>query len=89
MNACVPASPGPDGRPEPLPGADDACGASRVRTAVGQQRSDALAAEVARRSGAERIRWIGPGDAVTQDFRPDRLNVHLDERGRIRRVVCG
>ncbi|MGP1353844.1 MAG: I78 family peptidase inhibitor [Parasphingopyxis sp.] len=35
------------------------------------------------------MRVINPGDAVTQDYRPDRMNVDLDERGVITRVYCG
>jgi len=45
--------------------------------------------EVERRSGARRVRWIQPGDAVTMDYIPERLNVHLDERGIIQRFACG
>ncbi len=35
------------------------------------------------------IRVIRPGEAVTKDFRPDRLNVELDEEGKVTRVYCG
>ena len=65
------------------------CGASRVADLVGRTRGDSLEQEVARRSGARRVRWIGPGDAVTMDYSPERLNVHLDERARIQRFACG
>lgn len=75
-------------QPEEQPG-EDACGAARVADLVGRTRSDALIEEVARRSGARRVRWIRPGDAVTMDYSPERLNVHLDERGRIERFACG
>jgi hypothetical protein len=34
-------------------------------------------------------RVIGPGMAVTMDFRPNRLNVEIDDAGMIRRVYCG
>ncbi len=34
-------------------------------------------------------RIIKPGQAVTLDFRPDRINFELDARGVIRRVYCG
>ncbi len=34
-------------------------------------------------------RIIRPGTAVTQDYRPDRLNVHINNKGRIERIACG
>jgi hypothetical protein len=68
---------------------EDACGAARVADLVGRTRSDSLVEEVARRTGARRIRWIRPGDVVTMDYSPDRLNVHLDARDRIERFACG
>jgi hypothetical protein len=84
LAACIPAP--PPGEPAP---AEDACGASRVAGYVGRERSDALVAEVARVSGARRVRWIRPGDAVTMDYSAERLNVHLDAQDRIARFACG
>ena len=41
-------------------------------------------------AGAEFIeRAINPGDMVTQDFRPDRLNIEIGEDGRIKQFRCG
>lgn len=37
----------------------------------------------------EPYRIIGPGMAVTLDYRTDRLNVSHDARGIIRRISCG
>lgn len=37
----------------------------------------------------ELARIIPPNSAVTQDFRPDRVNVDLDEKGIVTRVWCG
>jgi uncharacterized protein involved in copper resistance len=39
--------------------------------------------------GVAAIRVIRPDQAVTQDFRPDRLNVELDAEDNITRVYCG
>ena len=33
-------------------------------------------------------RQIGPDDAVTSDFRPDRLNIEYGRANRIERVSC-
>ena len=35
------------------------------------------------------IRIIRPGDAVTMDFRPERLNFEIDTAGKIARIYCG
>ena len=66
-----------------------ACDATRVQAMIGQAASQALGAEAVRTSGARTMRWIRPGDMVTQDYRTDRLNVHLDEGNRVVRLVCG
>lgn len=59
----------------------DLCGASDLQVLVGQPFSDT--------SFDEAARIIRPGTAVTQDFRPDRLNVELDENDVITRIACG
>jgi hypothetical protein len=90
LTACIPAPPPGEGVPAPGDGApaEDACGASRVAGFAGRTRSESLAEEIARISGARRVRWIRPGDAVTMDYLPERLNVHLDARDRIERFAC-
>jgi len=39
--------------------------------------------------GVATIRVIRPDQAVTQDFRPDRLNVELDAEDKVTRIYCG
>ena len=39
--------------------------------------------------GVATIRVFGPGDAVTMDYRADRLNVELDDGGNVVRIFCG
>lgn len=34
-------------------------------------------------------RIISPGDPVTEDYSPDRLNIFVDPKGWIARVTCG
>ncbi|ABS61837.1 hypothetical protein Plav_0214 [Parvibaculum lavamentivorans DS-1] len=55
---------------------------------VGQPYEEAKDA-IEAREGIETVRVIRPGDAVTQDFRDDRLNVELDEDGNITNLRCG
>ena len=46
-------------------------------------------AEIREAVGHDRIRYIAPGDAVTMDLRPDRLNVETGVDGRIKLFRCG
>ncbi len=51
---------------------------------------DAGAIEGARRaSGARSVRVLRPGEAMTMDFRADRLTIVVDEHRLIARASCG
>ncbi len=51
---------------------------------------EAGAIEGARRaSGARTVRVVRPGEAVTMDFRADRLTITVDEHRVISRASCG
>ena len=65
------------------------CGSHHVVHLVGKKRTPELATEVARLSGAERVRWIAPGMAVTMDYSETRLNVHVNDKGVITQFTCG
>ncbi len=67
--------------PDPAADACDAAGWSHL---IGQNR-DVLAAT----TFPAPMRVIGPNDAVTMDFLPNRLNVVYDAEGVIVRVECG
>lgn len=73
----------------PLPEPPTACGSDNLGWFVGKKRTDKVSAEVARISQAKSIRWISPGMAVTMDFREDRLNVRLNDKGVILGFNCG
>ncbi len=66
------------------PGTGDACGASALQAFVGQPPSALDAVRL-----IQPVRIIRPGDAVTMDFREDRINFELDGQDRIARVYCG
>ena len=66
----------------------DQCGASKVAAFVSQNATSEVRARVAAEVGHDRIRWVGPDTVVTMDFRPDRLNVMLDENGVITGAKC-
>ncbi|MFN3943991.1 MAG: I78 family peptidase inhibitor [Allosphingosinicella sp.] len=65
------------------------CNVEAVQNLVGQQATAELGRDALQRSGSGALRWIRPGDAVTMDYRTDRLNIELDARGRVARIYCG
>lgn len=65
------------------------CNADRVQPLVGREATPDLIERARYRSGARNVRVIKPGDAVTTDFRADRLNLELDEAGTIKAARCG
>ncbi len=76
LAACVaPLPPGP---------VADQCGASALQYLVGQP---GVVLDGMRFS--QEVRVIEYGMAVTMDFKPDRLNIQLDQRDVIERVSCG
>lgn len=62
---------------------DDLCRASEYASLVGTP----LAAVTLPVELTTRI--LPPGSAMTMDYRPDRLNIELDEFGVITRLFCG
>ena len=79
----------PDGEPAGAGSSTYRCEADGLADLVGRPATADLGAEALRRSGARTLRWIRPGDAVTMDFREDRLNIHLDAEHRVERLACG
>jgi hypothetical protein len=68
--------------PDPMP---PTCGAEGLQGLVGQ-REEVLASMT---FGASAVRVIRPGQAVTMDYSPGRINFELDRTNRIARVFCG
>ena len=88
LGACSSIQPDP-GAPGRAGAAAGACNAEAVAWAVGQPANEAVMGRIWRESGAGLIRPIAPGQAVTRDFRPDRVNVHIDRDNTITSVGCG
>ncbi len=65
------------------------CNAAPAGHLVGRPATVELGAEALKATGSRNLRWIRPGDMVTMDFRPDRLNIELDAQGRVARLRCG
>lgn len=66
-----------------------ACRAAGAEAVLGRQVSDQVLDEALRASGGLRTRVIPPGGMVTLDHDPMRLNIEVDESGKIRRMRCG
>jgi ABC-type amino acid transport substrate-binding protein len=93
LAACTPAGDRPaaggDAAAQPPATADDSCGAGKVAGYLGQLPTTDAIAEIQKTVGHTRIRTIRPGDAVTMDYREDRLNIEIGDDGRIRLLRCG
>lgn len=82
----APAVPAPN---EPEPALTSQCRLLPIADLIGQV-ADATLLEQARiDSGSARVRVIGPGQMVTQDFQSKRLNVYVDEHNVITKLGCG
>ena len=70
---------------QPLPPQlEDTCGAARFADLIGQE-ATALERELL----LGPVRVIRPGDAVTMDCLPERVNFNIDDEGTIMMVDCG
>ena len=65
------------------------CNADPAQSHVGKPASDANVQAAFKASGAKTMRSIKPGQAVTMDYREDRVNVYQDASGNIERISCG
>lgn len=63
--------------------AQDTCGAARFRSLIGTQ-----ADQIDRASLPARTRVIMPGQMVTMDFSPDRLNIRVAPGGVVTTLEC-
>ena len=66
-----------------------ACGADKLDRWLNVLPTETVREEIRETVGHDRIRYIAPGDVVTMDLRPDRLNVETGVDGRIKLFRCG
>jgi K+/H+ antiporter YhaU regulatory subunit KhtT len=71
------------------PPAMEGCDVSDVKDLVGQPYNEALAARARDMTGATIVRIVRPGEAVTMDYREDRLTLELDAAGKVVSARCG
>ena len=65
------------------------CTAASAREYLGRELDAHTVDDARAHAGALRSRVIKPGEPVTMDVDPLRLNVELDQNGRIHRLRCG
>ena len=86
--------PGPAGQapvpaPAPGPSPQARCSEAGAKFAIGQALSPQLEAAARTRAGADRVRVLRPGQAVTMEFDGARLKLEVDARNRVTAVRCG
>ncbi|MCI0914677.1 I78 family peptidase inhibitor [Pseudomonas putida] len=70
-------------------GNDGRCEASGADFAIGKQGSADLLEQARKASGSQMARILKPHDVVTLEYRSERLNLNVDEQGKVTRVNCG
>ena len=65
------------------------CSDKKLGSLIGKTMSEKVGAQAKRLSGAIALRVVRPGMMVTMDYREDRLNLHLDAKGKILNARCG
>lgn len=83
MGACATIPPEPPAMPVAQ------CNAEGARWAIGRDPGGDVVERARVDSGSATVRVVRPGDAVTMDFRGDRLNLTVNARNAIDGVKCG
>ena len=68
---------------------DARCNAAAAHFAIGKEPSEDLVETARRQAGAHRVRVIRHDQMVTKEYLVGRLNLLLEESGRVREVQCG
>jgi len=89
LAACAPTQALQPKSPGPQIASSGECHADRVAWAVGQPWNQQVMARVWKESGAGLIRPLAPGQAVTREYKPDRINVLVDDKNVVTGVNCG
>lgn len=86
ISACGTPTTGQTPEPAPVSGR---CNATPAQFAVGRNADAALENEARTRAGAKTVRVLKPNQIVTMEFNAERLNLSVDDAGRVTRVSCG
>ncbi|MEE1889742.1 I78 family peptidase inhibitor [Pseudomonas carassii] len=70
-------------------GNDGRCEASGADFTIGKQASPELLEQARKASGSQMARILTPHDVITLEYRSERLNLNVDDKGVVTRVNCG
>lgn len=65
------------------------CDGQAVQNLVGQQYSESLDSDIQSGAGANQIRVLKPGQVMTMEYNPGRVNVIIEDNGAISAIRCG
>lgn len=85
LTACVSTPPPPGSAVAP----SGQCNAEGARWAIGRGIDDDTTNRILRDTGSRDARVLKPGMGATMDYRQDRINIDLNERGAITGLRCG
>lgn len=68
---------------------DGRCEASGADFTIGKQATPELLEQARKASGSQMARILKPHDVITLEYRSERLNLNVDEKGVVSRVNCG
>lgn len=73
----------------PVADASKRCDAATVQSAIGKTASQEVVDQIVADSGSGKSRVIKSGQAVTMDFREDRVNIEVDAGNVVTAIRCG
>lgn len=71
------------------PDTQASCAADKAQSFIGKAATSDIAEGARKAAGAQVVRWLRPGMAVTMEFRMGRLNITIDEKNVITGITCG
>jgi hypothetical protein len=71
------------------PGQAGECNSEPVQKAIGTAMSQSVLDQLRSQSGSGSARVLKPGELITMEYNPSRLNVLIDAQGAITAVRCG
>lgn len=83
------SSSGGPGQPAASSGPVSDCDAQPIQNMLGQAYSESVAETARQRSGSRAMRLLRPGEVMTMEYNPTRLNIILDGKGAIEALRCG
>lgn len=89
LSACASTPGAPAAEPALAPPSAGRSNAAPAQFAVGRNADAALENEARIRAGAKTARALKPNQMVTMEFNAERLNLSVDDSGKVTRVSCG